>query len=159
MWEGTESIEIAAPPEVVWAILADVTRHPELAGSGEVKAIRMSGSVGVGASWESDEEVAGMTFVARSECVAFDPPRELSWKSYPPPLEEGRPDSVPDVTWWFRLSPSEGGTRVEHSFRVVEPTAGADAIRSFYEQTDRANVIVRGMLGTLSNLKAAAEAR
>ena len=38
MWEVVEQAEIAAPPRLVWSIVTDVARHPELAGSGEVRA-------------------------------------------------------------------------------------------------------------------------
>lgn len=158
MWEGTESIEIAAPPEKVWAIAADVDRHVEIHGSGEIKSIRTSGPMRVGATWEADERIKGAgSFTARSECVQHDEPRVFSWKSYPPPLKKGNPDSVADVQWWFRLSPSGAGTRVEHAFRVVEPKVGRVPFKIFYALTRRANTIRKGMRKTLQNLKAAAE--
>lgn len=162
MWEGSERIEIAAPPEAVWAIVTDVARHPEIAGSGEVRAIRMSGPVEAGATWEADEAIKVMgpltnRFAAGSECVVFDPPREFSWKSYPPPLKKGNPESVSDVTWWFRLSPSGGGTMLEHSFRVVEPRTGGLMLKAFALLTRRMPTIRKGIRRTLQNVKAAAE--
>ena len=106
MWKATESININASQEAVWRVVSDVSRHAELAGSGEVKAIRIDGPVEVGSSWEADEKIrfAG-EFVARSECVEWDPPNVFSWKSFPPPMKKGREDTVADVTWWFRLTP------------------------------------------------------
>lgn len=158
MWQGTEHVEIAAPPEAVWAIVADVSLHPQLAGSGEVKAVRVDGPMAAGAMWEADEVVRGMgAFMARSECLTFDPPREFSWKSFPPPLKEGRMDSVLDITWWYRLSPNEGGTSLEHGFRVVEPASGGLMVKAFYLITRRASTIRKGMRRTLQNVKAAAE--
>jgi hypothetical protein len=158
MWQGTERIEIAAPPEAVWAIVADVARHRELAGSGEIKAIRSDGPLAVGAAWEADETIkATGSFTARSECGVFDPPHEFSWKSYPPPIKKGKPDSVPDITWWFRLAPQDAGTMLEHSFRVVEPKRGGLMMKAFYLATRRASTIRKGMRKTVQNVKTAAE--
>ena len=158
MWEGTERIHVAAPQETVWGIVTDVSRHVELAGSGEIKVIRLEGPIETGATWEADESIRMMGgFTAKSECVTFDPPREFSWKSYSPPIKKGNPDSVPDVTWWFRLSPDGEGTLLEHSFRVVEPKAGGLMMIVFYLLTRRASTIRKGMRQTLQNVKVAAE--
>lgn len=158
MWQGTERIEIAGPPEAVWAVVSDVARHAQLAGSGEVKAVRTKGPLAAGAMWEADEVVRGMgAFTATSECLAFDPPHELSWKSYPPPVKKGDPDSVPDITWWYRLSPSERGTVLEHAFQVIEPKHGGLMVKVYYLLTRRATTIRRGMRRTLANVKAAVE--
>ncbi len=159
MWQATESIQIEAPIETVWEIVSDVARHHELAGSGEVKAIRIDGPVNVGTGWEADEKVkfAG-EFVARSECVEFDPPKVFSWKSFPPPMKSGNPKTAPDVTWWFRLEPSGSGTRLSHSFRVVEPRSMGWAFKLFYMVTRRASAIQKGMRKTLKNVNAAATA-
>ena len=158
MWEGTELIEIDAPQDAVWEVITDVARHADLAGSGEVKAIRMSGSLAAGTAWEADEVVKGMgAFEARSECTVLDPPREFVWKSFPPPVKKGNPDSVLDVTWAYRLTAQEGGTLLEHSFRVIEPKVGGLMVKAFYLLTRRASTIRKGMRRTLQNVKAAAE--
>ena len=158
MWEGTERIEIAAPPEKVWAVVSDVARHPELAGSGEIHAIRVDGPIAAGSWWEADETVKGAgSFTARSECLACHPSHELSWRSYPPPIKKNDPASVADVTWWYRLSPSNEGTLLEHTFRVVEPQSGGLMMKGFYLVTRRPSVIRRGMRRTLENVKRAVE--
>ncbi len=50
MFSAQKEVFIAAPPERVFALLADVERHSEWSGSGEVLRIRKltEGSVGVG---------------------------------------------------------------------------------------------------------------
>lgn len=158
MWEGTKRIEIAAPPERVWAVVGDVSRHAELAGSGEIKAIRVQGPMAPGTTWEADETIKGAgSFTARSECVVFNPPHEFSWKSFSPPLKKDNQDSVPDITWWYRLSPTDKGTLLEHSFRVIEPKAGGLMLKAFYVVTRRASTIQKGMGKTLENVKREAE--
>lgn len=156
MWELTEGVEISAPPEKVWAVLTDLERHVDLAGSGEILAIRAPGPLGVGATWEADEKIKGIPpFTARSEVVEMDEPVVFGWRSYPPPIKKGDPDSVPDVSWWYRLAPTPaGGTAIEHSVRIVPPEAGAGMMRFFYLVSRRPKTIRRGMQKTLQNLKA-----
>lgn len=158
MWQGVEQAQVAACPQAVWAVIADIDRHPRLAGSGEILAIRFEGPLRVGATWEADERITGVgRFTAVSTCTVCDPPRELAWKPQPPPVRKGREDSRPDVTWWFRPRPDDGGTLLEHGFRVVEPKAGAAMLKAFYALSRRERTIRRGMRTTLANVKAAAE--
>jgi hypothetical protein len=48
---------LAATPHAVFSVLGDPARHAELAGSGEVKAVRLrdDSQIGVGSSFEADE--------------------------------------------------------------------------------------------------------
>lgn len=156
-WRGTEQLHIQAPVERVWGLIADLPSHERLAGSGEIRSISASGPLAAGTTWDSDEVVAGRAFVARSECVEFDPPKVLSWHSYPPPMREGDPDTQFHAAWWFRLTPAGDGTGVEHTFEVVEPAKRAWMLRLFYLMTRRRQKILAGMRGTLENLRREAE--
>ncbi len=155
MWEGSEEIVVRAPPEEVWAVVTDVGGHMQLAGSGEIAEIRLKGPVRLGSEWEADIRVPRLDepFVALSTVLVYDPPREFSWSSVPPPLIDDEPDSAPTVTWWFRLWPHPEGTLVKHVFRVVEPKVGAAELRDFFERTNRVQSIRAGMRKTLSNLQ------
>jgi uncharacterized protein YndB with AHSA1/START domain len=157
MWEASEQTVIGAPPAAVWAVVADIEGHTRLAGSGEVKAIRMAGPLALGATFEADIAVGVYgSFVARGVVTAVEPERELSWVSYPP-LEEGETEAHQiEVHWSFRLSPSDGGTAVDHTFRVPRPEAGADELEAFLERTDRIASVRAGMRQTLANLEEAA---
>ena len=158
MWEGLESVQVAASSEAVWKMISDIDSHGRLAGSGEILAIRFQGPLQVGARWEADERITGVgRFTAVSTCTVHDPPRELAWKPQAPPIRKGRDDSRPDITWWYRLDPRDGGTLLEHGFRVVEPKVGAAMMKGFYALSRRERTIRRGMGRTLQNVKAAAE--
>ena len=160
MWEVTERIVVGAPPEQVWAVVTDVSGHAELAGSGEIRALRLARRVGLGATWEADIEVPGLDepFVSRSEVVVFDEPSEFSWTSVPRPIVPGEPRSTPGIRWWFDLAPAEeGGTGVEHRVLVTPPEVGAEEMAEFFEETNRVEGIRAGMQVTLERLKALVE--
>jgi len=158
MWEGQDRVLVAASPEAVWKVIADIEGHARLADSGEILAVRFQGPLRVGARWEADERITGVgRFTALSTCTVYDPPRELAWEPQAPPVRKGREQSRPDITWWFRLHPGEGGTLLEHGFRVVEPMVGGAMMKAFYALSRRERTIRRGMARTLQNVKAAAE--
>ena len=160
MWEGLDRVQVAASPEAVWKVISDIDSHARLAGSGEIQTIRFPGPLRVGATWEADEHITGLgRFTAVSTCTTYDPPRELAWKPQAPPIRKGHDDSRPDITWWFRLHPRDGGTLLEQGFRVVEPKVGAGMMKVFYALSRRERTIRRGMGRTLHNVKAAAEGR
>ncbi|HUF83225.1 MAG TPA: SRPBCC family protein [Acidimicrobiia bacterium] len=159
MWEGTERALVAAPPDRVWAVITDVGGHADLAGSGEIGAVRLHAPVAFGSTWEADIRVPGLDepFVSRSEVVVFNAPTEFAWTSEPRPIVPGDPRSVPEVTWWFRLAAGADGTTVEHTFRVVEPEVAADQLTEFFERTNRVESLRAGMRPTLENIKARAD--
>jgi uncharacterized protein YndB with AHSA1/START domain len=61
-----ETIEISAPPEVVWKLITDISRHTEFAGPKSItKHIEFDGPVAVGAKWIAHEQ-AGPKRVRRT---------------------------------------------------------------------------------------------
>lgn len=71
-------IIVAAPPEAVFAYLAEPERIGEWTPG--VLAVRRtsSGPVGVGSTTEMDVEVFGMRQTFLGRCVTFEPPRRLA---------------------------------------------------------------------------------
>lgn len=105
------SAVIAAPIETLWAIVSDVTRHPELAGSGEVQHtwLLTPAPVQHGSLFESAQLMRGLRYSTVSRVVAFEPPHRLAWRvgvrQFP-----GRAQ-----VWQFALTPQENGTLVQNS--------------------------------------------
>ncbi|MEX1009076.1 MAG: hypothetical protein WD271_14690 [Acidimicrobiia bacterium] len=158
MWEVVERAEIAARPGRVWRIVSDIEGHVDLAGSGEVRAIRIDGPLAAGTSFEGDIAVGEVgSFVSRNTIDIVDEARELAWTSFPPLDDDETEDHQIEVHWWFRLAPSWNGTELEHGFRVAPPRAGAVELAAFLERTDRLTTVRRGMVATLANVKARAE--
>lgn len=159
MWEAVERIEVGAPPERVWVIVTDVERHTELAGSGEVRSVRLRGPLASGTEWEADIGVpeVGEPFKSRSRVLVLDRPREFRWESIP--LVRDNPDELPCVTWWFRLAAAGAGTSVEHGCRVDPPRIGPEEFGTFFfERAKRPATIVAGMRKTIQNVKERVEA-
>jgi hypothetical protein len=114
---ATVSGVIAAPTEAIWALVGDVTRHPEIAGSGEVRAVhvRGSGALAAGAVFESNQVMRGMSYVSANRVVLWDPPYRFAWRVGFPQLP-----GIGQI-WMFDLTPEANGTRVENA--VVLPYA------------------------------------
>jgi hypothetical protein len=114
--ETVTSVDIAAPPERVWRVLADVARYPEW--NPQITAIR--GPLTVGAPFE--EHVASATrgaVVLRPTLLAFDAPREFRWAATLLPLGLLRAEHA------IRLEPLPGGaTRVHNTERHTGALAG-----------------------------------
>jgi hypothetical protein len=105
-----------AAPDVVWAVVADITRTGEW--SHECKQIELLDG--------ATEAVAGTTFRGRNICgrskwsrvnevLASETPTELVWRTIPSRL-------FPDSTIWrIRVEPAEGGgSTVIQSYEVVK---------------------------------------
>ncbi len=106
-------VEVDAPIQRVWEIVADVERQPEWMT--EMKAVRLltPGPVGIGSRCEADVRILGITVSDPVEVVEFLPPHRYAIR------HEG----------WFKgsgliaLDTADGGrrTRVEWSETLVPP--------------------------------------
>ncbi len=157
-WYAEAEIHIEASPERVWAVVSDISRHPELAGSGEVLAVRVNGPVAVGTTFDSDVRTGEVgSFSPRCVIETVEEQRRLGWVSLFP-LEEGETeDHQIEVHWTFDLEPMPSGTRLIHTVHIPHPKLGAEELASFFERTDRITTVRTGMERTVLNIKAASE--
>ena len=133
---------IAASPEQLWPWIADPTRHPQLAGSGEPQSIEIVGGRmhGVGTRFESRQKVMGLIrYVSHSEVVGFEPNRRFHFRVN---------DSA---DWDFQLEPRDDGTLVTHRHRFEPPTHGLMGLVKPIQRR-RARQNAEGMVRTLENL-------
>jgi uncharacterized protein YndB with AHSA1/START domain len=91
-------IEVAVPPETVWAVLTDFAHWPEW--NQDVKSMSFDGPLEPGSTfrWKAGPG----TIVSTLEQV--DPPRYVRWR--------GKTMSIKAIHEW-RLEPRDGGTHVE----------------------------------------------
>ncbi len=108
------NVTIAAAPEAVWSVVADVTRVGEW--SGECRGCEWLGSetvVAPGVRFRGRNRRGGLRWTRLNEVVVADEPRAIVWRTV---AQFPYPDSV---EWHWRLDPVDGGTRVTQGFEVL----------------------------------------
>jgi len=147
------SIRIDAPPERVWALIHDVGRSPEWAGSGEVRAMQRldAGPIGVGTRYRSDQKVRGMGYQTISTVQVYEPNRLLIWHVAPP-------NDVRSA-WGFRLEPEAGGTRLTHFYDLDHPRGFPKRVlyRLMFRVLNRPAELGGHIAATLQNVKTLVE--
>ena len=96
---------IHAPPERIFAVLADPAQHPVIDGSGSVRQLRPGNPVrlALGARFAMDMRI-GIPYRVTNEVVEFEENRKIAWRHW-----------AHDV-WRYELEPVEDGTRVRETF-------------------------------------------
>jgi uncharacterized protein YndB with AHSA1/START domain len=108
------SVQIDAPPDAVWEVIADVTRSGEW--SGESRGCEwLDGASGPepGARFAGCNRRRDWRWNRVNEVVNADRPHELVWRTLSSAL-------YPDSTQWrIALEPAAGGTRVSEEMLVL----------------------------------------
>ena len=148
------STVVAAPPTEVYAVVADVTRMPDL--SPEVVSCRwLDGATGpvVGARFEAlNESAAGKRWKNRPVVTVADPGREFAFSRTEP--------LAGTIAWRYRFEPDGPGTRVVESYEVERPVTrlGWFVIEKVFRGGNRRAALRAGMQTTLERLKGTVEA-
>lgn len=140
----SESIDVAAPAAVVFAILADPRQHARIDGSGSVKELLKGPErLSKGATFGMDMKLFGASYKIRNTVVEYDEDVRIAWRHFG------------GHRWRYVLEPTASGTRVTESFDYSKYGALARlAIEGAgFPKRNRA-----GIAATLVKLKAAAEA-
>jgi uncharacterized protein YndB with AHSA1/START domain len=118
MSDDVETVEriIPAPPEKIFALLADPSRHPDIDGSGTVKHVKQTPvRVKLGDKFGMKMKL-GIPYSMVSTIVEFEDNRRIAWQSRPPGIAGkfggGR-------IWRYELDPVDGGTRVRESWDIT----------------------------------------
>ena len=106
---------IPAPPERLFAILADPAQHPRIDGSGTVRAAAEgSGRLQKGARFTMVMRGLGVTYRMENTVVEFEEGRRIAWRN------------VGGQRWRYEMVPVPGGTRVRETFdysQAISPLA------------------------------------
>ncbi|MBM3658321.1 MAG: SRPBCC family protein [Actinobacteria bacterium] len=149
----TVSLHMDAPPEAVYALVADVTRMPEF--SPEIlRCTWRDGATG---------PAVGARFTARNKV-----PRRPAWNNHPvvTVVEPGRRFAFArterfagTVEWTYRFEPEGGGTLVTESYEVTTPLSrfGWFIIGGLFGRKDRRSDLHAGMEQTLERMRVAVE--
>lgn len=138
------SIAVAAPPAVVFAIVADPRQHPRIDGSGTVRGV-ITGPERLerGSEFGVDMTMFGLRYRIRNRVVEFEPDALIAWRHFG------------GHRWRYRLVPSDVGTTVTESFDYRRSNRLARVIITLLGQKRRNR---RSIPATLQRLKHAAEA-
>jgi uncharacterized protein YndB with AHSA1/START domain len=130
-------IQIAALPETVWEVIADIAAWPSW--NTDVKSMKLEGPVAPGTTFRWK---AGSSSLV-STLKVVDPPREIAWTGVTMGIH---------AVHVFHFEPSDGGTRARsaESFRGFIPTV----MRGYSRK-----ILQRGIDSVLALLKAEAERR
>lgn len=152
----TDAVErrIEASAELLYDLVADVTRTPEL--SPDIVSCRwLDGATGpaVGARFKAINRAArGPNWSNKPIVTIADPGREFAFARTEP--------FAGTVQWRYAFSSDGGGTRVVESYTVIRPltVVGWFIIGVLYGRKDRRTDLRAGMEATLDRLAALAEA-
>ncbi|NTU78822.1 MAG: DNA methyltransferase [Chloroflexales bacterium] len=137
---------VAVPIEQVWELVSNPARHPELAGSGEVRAVEVvgGGPMGPGVVFRSHQRVRGLSYITASRTVIWDPPFRFAWRvgtSFAPGVAQ---------IWMFNLSAVGGGTRVENGMAQIYALPTVFPFSLIHDELGRREAAL--MAPTLANL-------
>ncbi len=147
------SARVDAPPEAVYAVVADVTRTPEL--SPEIlECTWLDGATGpaVGARFKARNKVPNRpSWHNKPVVTVVDPGREFAFARTEP--------FAGTVEWRYRFEPDGGGTLVTETYEVTKPMGrvGWFIIGTLFARKDRRNDLRAGMEQTLERLRAVVE--
>lgn len=114
--EGEASLHVDAPPDVVYALVSDVTRTGEWSPEC-YRAKWLGGASGpaVGARFRGWNRWRLARWPRTVEVLSADPGRQFAFRTVPDALTS---DST---TWHYQLQPEDGGTRLTESYHITAP--------------------------------------
>jgi len=148
----SESIMVAAPPEAVWDLVADVTRMGEW--SPETTAAWWLGgatTAALGARFKGRNKRGRMRWATTCEVTAANRASRFSF------VRVSRIDNGTD--WTFTMEPRDDGTLLTESARQRRlPNSAARLAGRITFGPDREEQVRQGMSTTIGRIKSAAEA-
>jgi uncharacterized protein YndB with AHSA1/START domain len=109
---------VAAPPEAVFELLADASRHTELDGSGQLRGVTpgVPERLSLGATFGMSMHM-GMGYTMTNTVIEFEENRRIAWKAT---LAGFFGRFMGGRIWRYELEPVEGGTQVRESWDISE---------------------------------------
>jgi uncharacterized protein YndB with AHSA1/START domain len=135
---------IAAPPAVVFAIVADPHQHARIDGSGSVRGVvEGPDRLEQGSQFHVSMKLFGLPYKITNTVVEHEPDRRIAWRHFG------------GHRWRYELTPTgDGGTEVVETFDYSRYRGLQKAFVELLGFPERNR---RGIEGTLQRLKDAAE--
>ena len=111
---------IAAPPEKIFDLLADPTRHQEIDGSGTLRTAKEGAQrLTLGSRFGMSMKM-GVPYSMVSEVVEFEENRRIAWQTRGPGAIGKRAGGR---IWRYELEPQDAGTLVRESWDIRQESA------------------------------------
>jgi uncharacterized protein YndB with AHSA1/START domain len=138
---------IPAPPNVIFDLLADPSRHTELDGSGHLKgAGKASRRLKLGDTFGMSMKRGLFPYKTRNVVVDFEENQRIAWQTLGPPALT---KFVTGRVWRYALEEVDGGTLVSETWDISQEAALArPAVRRMLTAETRA-----GMARTLATIE------
>jgi uncharacterized protein YndB with AHSA1/START domain len=109
---------VPAPPEAVFDLLADASRHIELDGSGQLRGVKpgVPERLSLGAAFGMSMHM-GVGYSMHNTVIEFEENRRIAWQAT---IAGFLGRFVGGRIWRYELEPAEGGTRVRESWDISE---------------------------------------
>jgi uncharacterized protein YndB with AHSA1/START domain len=121
---------IKAPPEKIFDLLADASRHSEFDGSGTVRGLdHESERLNLGSTFDMKMKM-GIPYTMRNTVIEFEEGRKIAWQPRPKRMK-----SLGGRIWRYELEPIEGGTRVRESWDISQERGMKSLVRKGGQQT------------------------
>jgi uncharacterized protein YndB with AHSA1/START domain len=136
---------IAAPPADVFRIVSDVSRHPEIDGSGTVVKAKSGAprALTLGSTFRMSMK-AGVPYSMSNTVIEFEQDRRIAWKTV---LSGFLGRYIGGRIWRYEFEPVEGGTLVRESWDISQ-----DRQSTFLRRGKLPSVTADGMTKTLERL-------
>jgi uncharacterized protein YndB with AHSA1/START domain len=107
---------IAAPPEAIFDLLADASRHIDLDGSGQLRGVTSGAPdrLSLGATFGMSMHM-GLGYSMVNTVIEFEESRRISWQSR---LAGRWAQMLGGRIWRYELEPVAGGTLVRESWDI-----------------------------------------
>jgi len=142
---STERV-IPAPPEAIFDLVADASRHPDIDGSGAVRQAKPGGPerLSLGATFGMSMHL-GMKYSMVNTVIEFEENRRIAWQTR---LQGLLGKYIGGRIWRYELEPTDGGTLVRESWDISE-----DHQRSFLKMGKMAETTRSNMEKTLERIE------
>jgi Polyketide cyclase / dehydrase and lipid transport len=136
---------IAAPASDIFRVVADVSRHPEIDGSGAVVKPKAAPSqeLMLGSTFGMSMK-AGVPYTMSNTVIEFEQDRRIAWKTV---LSGFLGRYIGGRIWRYEFEPVDGGTLVRESWDISE-----DKQSTFLRRGKLPSATADGMTKTLERL-------
>ena len=113
---------IKAPASAIFAIISDVSRHPEIDGSGSVVGTKPGApqELALGTTFGMSMKL-GLPYSMSNRVIEYEPDRRLAWQTtLSGPL--GR--FIGGRIWRYELETVDGGTKVTETWDITQDKQG-----------------------------------